>query len=61
MKPCNNYLASKKRLVLSLTLSTLVCYTLIGSFPDENKILALALIPMCVMQLVDVVKRRNNE
>jgi hypothetical protein len=51
------YLKSKKRLVLAIALSVLVCYTLVGSFPDENKILALALLPFCAMQLWDWIRR----
>jgi hypothetical protein len=51
------YLKSKKRLVLAIALSVLVCYTLIGSFPDENKILALVLLPFCAMQLWDWIRR----
>ena len=54
-----NYRGSKKRLVLCLTLSSIVCYTFIGSFPDENKILALALLPFCAMQLWDWIRRQN--
>jgi hypothetical protein len=53
------YLASKKRLLLCLTLSSMVAYTIIGSFPDENKILAIALIPMCLMQLYDWIRRQK--
>jgi hypothetical protein len=53
------YLKSKKRLVLAIALSVLVCYTLVGSFPDENKILALALLPFCAMQLWDWIRRQK--
>jgi len=56
MKQSKNYRGSKKRLVLSLVLSSMVCYTIIGSFPDENKILALALLPFCIMQMIDYIK-----
>jgi len=59
-KNYTDFRSSKKRLILCLTLSSMVCYTIIGSFPDENKILAVALIPMCVMQLWDVLKRRSS-
>jgi hypothetical protein len=52
-------MTSNKRLVLAIALSVLVCYTLIGSFPDENKILALALLPMCAMQLWDWIRRQK--
>jgi len=54
-----NYRGSKKRLFLCLTLSSIVCYTIIGSFPDDNKILAIALIPMCIMQLNDYIRSRD--
>ena len=54
-----NYRGNNKRLVLCLTLSSIVCYTFIGSFPDENKILALALLPFCAMQLWDWIRRQK--
>ena len=56
-----SYLKSKKRLVLAIALSVLVVYTIIGSFPDDNKILAIALLPMCGMQLWDALRRRGND
>ena len=59
-KVSKNYMASNKRLFLCLTLSVLVVYTIIGSFPDDNKILAIALLPMCAMQLWDTLRRRNE-
>jgi len=52
------YLKSKKRLVLCIILSTLTLYTLIGEFPEENKMLALALLPFCILQLIDWVNRQ---
>lgn len=54
----NKYLKSKKRLVLCTILSTMVIYTIIGNFPDDNKILAIALLPFCIIQSLDWMKRQ---
>jgi len=55
----NKYLKSKKRLVLCTLLSSMVLYTIIGNFPDDNKILAIALIPLCIIQLWDWSRRQE--
>jgi hypothetical protein len=52
------YLKSKKRLSLCILLAILVVYTIIGNFPKENKILALVLVPFCLLQLNDWVNRQ---
>lgn len=55
----SKWLKSKKRLLLSIVLSSQVVYTLIGDFPKDNKILALALLPFCILQLWDWSRRQR--
>ena len=55
----DNYLKSKKRLILLVAINIFMLYNTISQEGD-SKVLSLLLMPMAILALYDVINRRNN-